>query len=39
MVSVVTGPAQQGGGSGGSSRGMGAWGSVAMKQVMKVPLK
>ena len=40
MVSVVTGSAQQGGqGGGGGSRGMGAWGSVAMKQVMKVPLK
>ncbi|MEO9295598.1 MAG: hypothetical protein ABI347_08370 [Nitrososphaera sp.] len=34
MVSQVTGPAE-----GGQSRGMGAWASVAMKQVAKVPLK
>lgn len=34
MVSQVTGPAE-----GGQGRGMGAWASVAMKQVLKVPLK
>lgn len=33
-VSQITGPAQE-----GQSRGMGAWGFVAMKEVMKVPLK
>lgn len=34
-VSQVTGPAE--GGQGG--RGMGAWGNVAMQQVLKLPLK
>jgi len=33
-VSQITGPAQA-----GESRGMGAWGSVAMKEVTKIPLK
>ena len=33
-VSQITGPAQA-----GQSRGMGAWGSVAMKEVAKIPLK
>ncbi|HVX02673.1 MAG TPA: hypothetical protein VHA09_05930 [Nitrososphaera sp.] len=36
MVSVITGPAAEGGSSG---RGMGAWGSVATKEVMRLPLK
>lgn len=35
-VSVITGPAEQGG---DNSRGMGAWGSVATKEVMRLPLK
>lgn len=34
MVSVITGPAEP-----GNSRGMGAWGSVATKEVMRLPLK
>lgn len=33
-VSQITGPAQA-----GQSSGMGAWGSVAMKEVTKIPLK
>jgi hypothetical protein len=33
-VSQITGPAQA-----GQSRGMGAWGAVAMKEVAKIPLK
>jgi hypothetical protein len=33
MVSVITGPAEP-----GNSRGMGAWGSVATKEVMRLPL-
>lgn len=33
-VSQITGPAPA-----GQSRGMGAWGSVAMKEVAKIPLK
>ena len=33
-VSQVTGPAE-----GGQSRGMGAWGNVAMQQMLKIPLK
>lgn len=34
MVSVITGPAEPG----NNSRGMGAWGSVATKEVMRLPL-
>jgi hypothetical protein len=34
MVSVITGPAEP-----GKSQGMGAWGSVATKEVMRLPLK
>jgi hypothetical protein len=33
-VSQITGPAKE-----GQSKGMGAWGSVAMKEVTKIPLK
>lgn len=33
-VSQITGPAQE-----GQSRGMGAWGTVAMKEITKIPLK
>jgi hypothetical protein len=36
-VSQITGPAEGAGGQG--SRGMGAWGTVAMKQILKIPLK
>lgn len=35
VVSQITGPAEAGGGG----RGMGAWGTVAMKELMRVPLK
>ena len=35
VVSQITGPAAAGGGG----RGMGAWGAVAMKELMRVPLK
>jgi hypothetical protein len=38
-VSQITGPAEGGGSGGQGSRGMGAWGAVAMKQVLKLPLK
>ena len=34
MVSLITGPAEP-----GKSRGMGAWGTVATKEVMRLPLK
>lgn len=34
VVSQVTGPSQAGAGG----RGMGAWGSVALKEVMRLPL-
>lgn len=33
MVSVITGPAEP-----GNSRGMGAWGTVGTREVMKLPL-
>lgn len=33
MVSVITGPAEP-----GKSRGMGAWGTVGTREVMKLPL-
>jgi hypothetical protein len=33
-MSQITGPAQE-----GQSRGMGAWGSVSLKEVIKIPLK
>lgn len=33
-VSQITGPAQA-----GQSRGMGAWGTVSLKEVTKIPLK
>ena len=33
-VSQIIGPAKE-----GQSRGMGAWGSVAMKEVLKLPMK
>lgn len=36
VVSQITGPSQSGGGGG---RGMGAWGSVGMKELLRVPLK
>ena len=36
VVSQITGPSQ---GGGGGARGMGAWGSVGMKEVTRVPLK
>jgi hypothetical protein len=34
MVSLITGPAEP-----GKSRGMGAWGTVATKEVMRLALK
>lgn len=36
VVSEITGPNTSGG---GGARGMGAWGSVGMKEVMRLPLK
>jgi hypothetical protein len=33
MVSVITGPAEP-----GKSQGMGAWGTVGTREVMKLPL-
>ena len=38
VISQVTGPNPSGGGGSGG-RGMGAWGSVGMKEVMRLPLK
>ena len=35
VVSQITGT----GGSGGASRGMGAWGTVSQKELFRVPLK